>query len=69
MIAFKPSVGADDVKVPELVVIDCSIDSSAEFTNVVVSYDRDGKPLSYLSDDVWDFSAYSSSKTESETQA
>ena len=65
MIAFKPSVGADDVKVPELVVIDCSIDSSAEFTNVVVSYDRDGKPLSYLSDDVWDFSAYSSSKTES----
>lgn len=65
MIAFKPSVGAKEVKAPELVVIDCTIDRADKFANVVVSYDRGGKPLSYLSDDVWDFRPYSSAKTES----
>ncbi|MEL7387538.1 MAG: hypothetical protein AAGJ33_07555 [Pseudomonadota bacterium] len=65
MIAFKPSVGAKEVKAPELVVIDCTIDRAYKFANVVVSYDRDGKPLSHLSDDVWDFRPYSSAKTES----
>ncbi|MFX2611374.1 hypothetical protein [Enterobacter mori] len=53
---FKPGSNAPDIVAPVYVAI--QNDDTATLTEIVVSHDSGGQPLSYLMDDIWDFRAY-----------
>ncbi|WED82624.1 hypothetical protein PYU99_06700 [Aeromonas media] len=59
---FKPSVGAPDVIAPQYVKLAMDNDDLAQLAKVIVTYNDDGQPLNYLTDDEWDFTAYIQTK-------
>jgi hypothetical protein len=61
---FKPSTSIPDVTAPPYVALVMNCDDPEQLLDIVVSYDADGKPLSYLTDEKWDFSAYVQTKSE-----
>lgn len=60
---FKLGSSAPDVAAPQYVKLAMDNEDQVQLSHIVVSYDVDGQPLSYLTDDEWDFSAYSQTKS------
>jgi hypothetical protein len=60
---FKVSNGNMDVIAPQYIKLVVDNKDEMQLSKVVVSYDIEGLPLSYLTDDEWDFSAYIRTKS------
>ncbi|WP_157774544.1 hypothetical protein [Aeromonas sp. CU5] len=60
---FKVSNGTMDVIAPQYIKLVVDNKDEMQLSKVVVSYDIEGLPLSYLTDDEWDFSAYIRTKS------
>lgn len=59
---FKPSIGAPDIISPQYVRLVRDNDDLEMLAKVIVTYDDEGQPLNYLTDDEWDFTAYIQTK-------
>ncbi len=61
---FKPASHVPGVVAPQYATLAMDNNDQMQLANIVISYDVDGQPLSYLTDDIWDFRAYVQTKSE-----